>query len=257
MAEPVSYACVDGVGQVTLDRPKVNAYDRRFHEVLRSAVDQAEADDAATIIVLRSALPNVFCVGADVKAWAANSDDENAALVAAARASTDALASSNKLVIAHIAGHALGGGLELALACDLILCAAGDYQLGVPEVKLGLMPGNGGVARLVRRVGPSQATLLATTGISVTPTAALATGLVDAVLEPHALADLLRSLATGPRQALAAIKQTVAVAECVDLASALQTEHRHADALLDTADAREGAAAFAEKRPPSFGRASR
>ncbi|MEM7807052.1 MAG: enoyl-CoA hydratase-related protein [Planctomycetota bacterium] len=253
MSDVVTYANESGVGVVTMRRPKVNAYDEAFHVALLDAIQQAEADTPA-VVVLRSGIDGIFCVGADIKAWAANSAEGNAATVRAARASANALAGSTKLVIAHVAGHALGGGLELMLACDLVVAQPGDYQLGLPEIKLGLMPGNGGVARLVGRVGRSRALLLTSTGRSITPSEAHGIGLVDDLCDADAFDEQLNTFAAGPREAIAAIKRTVASAESLSLSQALAFEAEQADTLAATPDAVEGAAAFAEKRSPVFAR---
>lgn len=251
---PVRYAAESGAGTITLDRPKVNAYDMAFHRALAEAIARAEADPAVRVVVLRSARPGFFCVGADVKVWAAHAaagrDDANAAMVELARANTARMAGSTKIYLAHLAGHALGGGLELALACDLIVAEDGDYGLGLPEVKLGLMPGNGGAVRLARRLGYSRALRLAATGETLGPGRALELGLIDHLGPPDALID---QLAAGPGAALAEIKAALRAAADGPLDAALAAEAAGADRLPGTADAAEGLAAFAEKRAPRFG----
>lgn len=249
--EVVRYGVEHGLGVITLDRPKVNAYEAGFHTALRAAISAAESDGGVSAVVLRSARPGFFCVGADVKAWSVNPPEANAAMVAAARANANAIAGSAKIFVAHLAGHTLGGGLELALACDLVVAEPGGYQLGLPEVKLGLMPGNGGVVRLVHRVGGSTALRLAATGASLNPEEALAAGLIDELGSPDAL---LATLAGGPREALASIKRAADGAAASDADAALDLEAELADRLADTPDAQEGAAAFVEKRAPRFGR---
>ena len=247
----------DGVGTITLDRPKVNAYETGFMTQLRDTVAAVEADASVTVVVLRSALPSVFSVGADIKAWAANEVAENQRLVASARETANAMADSRKVVVAAIRGHALGGGLELALACDLRFGASGDYQLGLPEVKLGLMPGNGGTQRLARLIGRSRALALIVTGDAIGPEEAHSIGLLDRLYPAESLDDevmsFARALARGPAEAIAAVKAAIREGEELTLEAGLAVEAALSDGLYDTADGIEGFKAYVEKRPPRFG----
>lgn len=253
----VRFEADDGVGTITLDRPKVNAYEIGLMTQLREAVATAEADPAIAVVVLRSALPRVFSVGADIKAWAANEVAANQRLVEAARATARGLVDSRKVWLASINGHALGGGLELALACDLRFAATGDYQLGLPEAKLGLMPGNGGTQRLARLVGPSRALLLVATGDSISPEEAHSIGLVDRLIPAANLSaevgTIARALAQGPREAIAAIKTAVREGQELTLEAGLAVEAALSDGLYDTPDGIEGFQAYVEGRPPRFG----
>lgn len=252
----MTHAVHDGIGTITLDRPKVNAYEIGLMEDLRGAVELANDDPDVAVVVLRSALSTVFSVGADIKAWGSNDVAANQRLVDTARSTAKAMAASNKVYIAAINGHALGGGLELALACDLRFAAEGDYQLGLPEVKLGLMPGNGGTQRLLRLVGPGRALAMIVTGASVDPDQALAMGLLDRLFPPERLDDeteaFARSLADGPGQAIAAIKRSIREGAGLTLEDGLALEARASDVLYDTPDADEGFRAYIEKRPPRY-----
>lgn len=258
---PVDVVVEDGVAVLTLDRPKVNAYDLDLMEALSEAVDRVGSDPAVGAVVLRSAMPTVFCVGADIRAWGANSAAANRRLVDAARGVAAAIGRSDSVFLAAINGHALGGGLELAMACDLRFAAEGDYQLGLPEVKLGLMPGNGGTQRLLRLVGPSIALELIAGGESISPARAAAIGLVNRVVPADRLLDESRryalGLAQGPREAVAAIKRAIRLGGEERLAEGLAVEAELADALYDTTDGIEGFAAYTEKRPPVFSGARR
>ena len=252
----VHRAAADGVATITLDRPRVNAYDIDLMTQLRASVAAVNADPTIAVAILRSGRSGVFSVGADIKAWAANDDGGNQHLVDTARETADAIAGSEKAWIALIAGHALGGGLELALACDLRFGADGDYQLGLPEVRLGLMPGNGGTQRLLRLVGRSRAFELIATGESIGPERALAIGLLDRLSAAESMQAeaeaYARALANGPRQALAAIKRSLREGEDLDLADGLDLERRLSDDLCGTPDASEGFAAAVAKRPAHF-----
>ena len=253
----VRFEAADGVGTITLDRPRVNAYEIGLMMQLREAVAAADADATVPVVVLRSALPSVFSVGADIKVWAANEVADNQRLVDAARATANAIAGSRKVFVAAVNGHTLGGGLELALAADLRFAVAGDYRLGLPEVKLGLMPGNGGTQRLARLVGSSRALALIATGDAIGPEEALSIGLVDRVFPPDTfageVASFARALARGPAGAIAAIKTAVREGEGLTLEAALAVEAALSDGLYGTADGIEGFRAYVEKRPPRFG----
>ncbi len=257
LSPAVRLDAADGVGMITLDRPKVNAYDIGLMTQLGEAVATADADRTISVIVLRSALPGVFSVGADIKAWAANGVADNQRVVDAARQTAAALAHSRKISIAAIAGHALGGGLELALACDLRFAATGGHQLGLPEVKLGLMPGNGGTQRLARLIGSGRALALIATGESMGPEDARSIGLVDRVFPADVfdgeVGAFAHALARGPSDALSAIKTAISEGTQMTLEAGLAMEAALSDGLYGTADGIEGFRAYVEKRPPRFG----
>jgi len=257
----VDLAVGEGVAILTLDRPKVNAYDLELMEAIREAVDRVDRDPSIGAAVIRSALPRIFCVGADIRAWGTNGTAANQRLVDTARGVAAAIGQSDTVFLAAINGHALGGGLELAMACDFRFAAKGDYQLGLPEVRLGLMPGNGGTQRLLRLVGPSLALELIATGDSISPERAAAIGLVNRVVPAdQLLAESRRfalGLAQGPREAVAAIKRAIRIGGDQPLAEGLAVEARLADALYDTADGIEGFAAYTDKRTPVFSGARR
>src|SRR3954471_20357413 len=140
----VSFAVEGAIGYVTLDKPPANSYDREFMDELGTAVDAAAAADAAKVVIVRSASRRVFSAGADIKAFLANDTAGNMAMIERGHEVLAAIARVPKIFIALVEGHALGGGLEISLACDLRFGARGAYKLGVPEVTLGLLPGNGG-----------------------------------------------------------------------------------------------------------------
>src|SRR5205814_9468251 len=119
------------------------------------------------------------------------------------------MAAADQVFIAYINGHALGGGLEIALACDIRLASPGSYKLGTPEVTLGLLPGNGGTQRMTRLLGPSRAMDLLLTGRTFGPDEAYQWGLVAGVMEADAVQEYAERFAAGPRQAIAAIKRCV------------------------------------------------
>jgi enoyl-CoA hydratase/carnithine racemase len=223
-------------------------------------------DQAAGVVLLRLDRPPVnalnlqllpdraFAAGADIKEF---SDRRTARRLGRAfRAGFDGLAALPVPVLAAVNGFALGGGCELALACDLRVAGAAKARLGQPEIQLGLIPGAGGTQRLSRLVGPAVTKDLVWTGRQVDATEALRIGLVDRVVAdaevvPTALA-LAAELAAGPRLAIAAAKRVIDGGLPLDLAGGLDLEAGEFAAIFDTADAQEGTTAFVEKRPPRF-----
>jgi enoyl-CoA hydratase/carnithine racemase len=245
----------DRVGWITLDRPPANSYDAGFLEELDQAIGQvAEAEVA--VAVVRSASERFFSAGADVKAFLERSADDNMVMCRRAHQVLDRFAAEAPLFVAAIAGHALGGGYEIALACDIRVAAEGRYRIGLPEVTLGLLPGTGGTQRLPRLIGRGRALELMTTGRTVTPAEAERLGMVDRLVPAgefdQAVAELAASLAGGAPLAVAAITRAVNDGLDRPLPDALDRELEELAALFASEDAREGMTAFTEKRPPKF-----
>ncbi|MEZ5065561.1 MAG: enoyl-CoA hydratase-related protein [bacterium] len=257
MSNPRVTASADGaVGFIELNHPKANSYDLTFMQDLDAAIDTQLANDAVKVVILRSALEKFFSAGADIKAFQANSTEANMKMIRFAHNTLRKMGTSPKVFIAAINGHALGGGFEMALACDLRFAAEGDYRMGLPEVTLGLLPGNGGTQRLPRLIGATRALELMITGRTVTPTEAEQIGLVNRL---YPAADLLRKttdyatrLATGATVAIGRIKQAVMEGMDLPLDEALSLERKLMEPLFDTEDAKEGIGAFAEKRQATF-----
>jgi enoyl-CoA hydratase/carnithine racemase len=240
-------------GAITLDNPPANSYDIAFMRELASAVDAATADVSAHIVVLRSASEKFFSAGADIKRFLANDVQDNMEMIQFAHETLSSIARSPKLFVACIAGHALGGGLEMALACDVRYALEGRYRLGTPEVTLGILPGNGGTQRLPRLIGVGPALELLTTGRQLSPDEALQLGLVSQVFGDQAAFDgHIERLRALPPLALAEIKR--AVYEGIDrpLADGLALERERIEVLFRSRDAHEGLTAFSEKRTPEF-----
>jgi enoyl-CoA hydratase/carnithine racemase len=252
----VSFSSDDAIGVITLERPPANSYDLSFIEELATAVDEAADDDDAKVVVLRSGLEKFFSAGADVKAFGENSVEANMAMIRASHETLASIATIPKIFIAEINAHALGGGLEIALACDLRFAAAGDYRLGTPEVTLGVLPGNGGTQRLPRLVGWSRALDLMITGRTLTPVEALELGIVNAVYPAEELREktieYARALASGATKAIGNIKLAVHEGLALGLESGLGREQTLVEELFRSDDGREGIAAFTEKREPVF-----
>ena len=244
----------DGVGVIRLDRPPANAIGLQVGEELLQAIRDADAAAGVGAIVVWGG-PKIFAAGADVKAMATWGPEEVQPSVDALGDACDLLEAIGTVSIAAVNGYALGGGMELALACDLRYLAD-DATLGQPEIKLGVIPGAGGTQRLVRMIGPGRTRELVYSGRSVPAAEAIALGLAERVLPSAdvlatAVADA-RGFARGPRQALAAAKAAIAAATETPGAAGVEVERAAFLALFGTPDQREGMAAFLDKRPPRF-----
>jgi enoyl-CoA hydratase/carnithine racemase len=249
----VSYAGEGAVATITLDNPPANSYDIEFMRELAAAIGSANDDASARVVVLRSASEKFFSAGADVKRFLANDVGANMEMIRLAHEALAGIARSPKLFVAYVAGHALGGGLEMALACDLRYAVQGGFRLGTPEVTRGLLPGNGGTQRLPRLIGTGPALELLLTGRQVGPEEAQRLGIVSALFEgEHDFRAHVERLASGPPLAIAEIKR--AVHEGVDrpLAEGLALERELIERLFRSKDANEGLTAFSEKRAPEF-----
>ena len=191
----VSFEGGAAVGSITLDKPPANSYDFEFMEEMGAAVDAAAADDAVKVVIVRTASKKFFCAGADIKAFLANDTAGNMKMINRGHEALAAIARVPKVFIAQIEGHALGGGLEITLACDLRFGARGSYKLGVPEVTLGLLPGNGGTQRLPRIIGVPKALDLMVTGRAISPGEAHSLGILNRLFAPSETAEKTREYA--------------------------------------------------------------
>jgi enoyl-CoA hydratase/carnithine racemase len=216
---------------------------------------RAAADPGLRVVVVTGAGSRAFCAGADLKERARMGDAEVAGFHRALRTFLDGLEALPQPVVAALNGAALGGGLELALACDLRVAAEG-VELGLPEVGLGIIPGGGGTQRLPRLLGVARAKDLILTARRIVAAEAFGMGLVSAVVAPDRLGDEALALAgrvarlapVSLRQAKRAIDRGLHL----PLAEGLDLEHRLYQACLPTQDRQEALRAFAEKRAPVF-----
>jgi enoyl-CoA hydratase len=254
MAEFVRLETADGIGTIRLDRPPMNALNAQLQEELREAAAQATADPQVRAVIVYGG-EKVFAAGADIKEMLDMSYVDMSARSSGLSSALGSLSHIPKPVVAAIAGYALGGGCEIALACDWRVCAD-DAKLGQPEINLGIIPGAGGTQRLARLVGPARAKDLIMSGRFVDAPEALAIGLVDRVVpagDVHGAAvALVRPYTAGPAAALRAAKLAVDGGLEMDLSSGLAWESQLFAALFATKDRREGMAAFVEKRKPGF-----
>jgi enoyl-CoA hydratase/carnithine racemase len=254
MADFVRVEIKDGIGTIRLDRPPMNALNTQVQEELREAATAASADPEVRAVIVYGG-EKVFAAGADIKEMADMSYVDMAARAADLSSALGALARIPKPVVAAITGYALGGGCELALACDWRV-VADDAKLGQPEIKLGVIPGAGGTQRLARLIGPARAKDLVLSGRMVDAEEALRIGLADRVVPAAEVYDtavaLVRPYTEGPAQALRAGKLAIDGGLDMDLTSGLAWESQLFAALFATEDKREGMAAFVEKRKPRF-----
>ena len=250
----IEYSVDNGVGVIRLRRFPSNSYDLAGIRQLAEAIRAAANDSAARAVIVASALKGVFSGGADILSKSALDNREQ--IMQIAHEAFSEIAKIPKPFLAQIEGLALGGGLEIALACDLRFAATGDYPLGLPETELGLMPGGGGTQRLSRLIGPAKALDLMFAARRLTPMEAHQVGIVDRLFPPEEAAQQTRAyaehLARGPALAIGSIKQAVWQGIDQPLAEGLRLERDYLVPVLRSADFQEGLSAFMEKRPPKF-----
>jgi enoyl-CoA hydratase len=252
----IDLAHEDGVAVLTVNRPDaLNALDSATLTELRDRLGELAEDADVRVVVLTGAGDRAFVAGADIKYMSGLGVDEAREWGALGQEAGSLLETMPKPTIAAINGFALGGGCELALACDFRY-AAQTAKLGQPEVNLGIIPGWGGTQRLARAVGIGIAKELVLTGRMVDADEAERIGLVNAVYEPGELmaktVETARALAAKGPLALAAAKRALNRALAGDHTENLEREADDFGELFASADAKEGTTAFAEKREPTF-----
>ena len=252
----ISTAVDDGVALVTIDNPPVNALSSALLEELELELDRLDNDEAVRVLVLTGAGERAFVAGADIKEFPAlrEVDDGNGPARRLHRVGHRLDVASTPSVAA-IRGFCLGGGLELACACDLRICAD-DAKLGQPEIKLGLIPGGGGTQRLPRLIGPGRAMYLNLTGEPIDAETASAWGLVERVVPAadlvSAALELARTIASHSPFALAAVRELARTTRDLPLEEGLRREGDAFLRCIRSDDGGEGVAAFIEKRAPRF-----
>ncbi|MCU1643055.1 MAG: enoyl-CoA hydratase [Nocardia sp.] len=245
----------NGIMTVTLQHPPVNPLGLPIIQGLTAALDAADEVGDIKILILESGLPGYFVAGADIKRMSAADSESFVAYGDSLRTVLDRLASADRISIAAVEGLALGGGLELAMACTLRI--AGDAaKFGLPEVNLGLIPGAGGTQRLPRLVGRGRALDIMLTARQVPAAEAYTIGLVDRLVTAggasaaaHSLAEELRTKSLPAQQA---VIRTVDAAFDLPLDMGLRYEVAQIQELFDRGEAKEGITAFLGKRSPNF-----
>jgi enoyl-CoA hydratase len=247
-------AAAPGVWRVTLASPPANALSLALLDGLHAAIDAAQAAGNVKVMVVTSALDGFFAAGADIKHLAKIDGESFAAYGAQMRAVNDRIAAAPWISVAAVDGLALGGGLELAMACTLRVSGPRG-RFGLPEVKLGLIPGAGGTQRLPRLVGRGRALDIMLTARQVPAAEALAIGLVDRLTDDDvtsAALALAGELSGSSLPAQGAVIRTVDAAFDLPLEAGLRFEADQEQSLFTEGEAAEGIAAFIAKRPPSF-----
>lgn len=244
------------VAEISLDRPEaLNAMSTALARDLTAACAEVGADERVRAVVLASTSDRAFCVGADLKERNAFTDADLMRQRPVTRAAYGAVLALAVPAVAAVEGFALGGGLEIALSCDLIVAGA-DAVVGLPEVSVGVIPGGGGTQLLTRRIGWSRAAGLVFTARRVTAVEAAELGVVDEVVATGSAREralelagtMARNSPVGLRQA----KRAMRLGFDVDLATGLEVEDACWRATAFSTDRAEGVRAFTEKRPPAW-----
>ena len=252
----INYEEEDGVGLIVMNRPKsMNAINDEFIMELGQAIDLVEADEKVGVVIVTGDV-KFFAAGADIKyVIGIRTPLEAHDFVSNVQSLFSRLENLEKPTIAAVGGLALGGGCELALACDIRL-AAENAIFGLPEIKIGVLPGGGGTQRLPRLIGAGRAKLMLYSGDSIDANEAYRIGLADKVVKTDLLMDeakkMAKRLGQRPAFALKMIKTSVNKGMSMDLQSGLAHEARCFEILFSTEDQKEGMRAFVEKRKPVF-----
>ncbi|MBL92027.1 MAG: enoyl-CoA hydratase [Myxococcales bacterium] len=247
--------------RITLQAPPANTYSHAMMRQLDEAILDARFNDDVEVIILTGAGEKFFCAGADIGMLQDAEPRFKYQFCLHANETLLRLEHTPKVVIAAINGHCVGGGLEVAMACDLRVAMTGSYKLGLPEMKLGVLPGTGGTARLTRLVGKTAALDMMLHSDMFGPQEALDKGIVSRVFEAENVADFQRqalamaqNLASPNQAALAGglIKRSVQSGADLGLEQHLALERELQQRLFTSEDAKEGIRSFQEKRPPAF-----
>jgi enoyl-CoA hydratase/carnithine racemase len=245
-----------GVGFITFNKPRANTYDYDFVRQLNDIVNEVRLDDDIKAVVMKSDVPKFFSAGAEISMLKAATPDYKACFCLEAQETLRKIERTPKIFIAALTGHTVGGGLEIALSCDLRFAANEGLQIGLPEVSLGVLPGTGGTQRLSRLIGPARALDLMITGRLLSPQEAYDFGIVEYLYSPDELMDKVmeyaQRIAVGPSRAVGLIKLSVKEGTEVGIESGLFMERELQNRLFRTEDAQEGLQAWLDKRPPEF-----
>lgn len=257
VAGPIHYTVDDGVATLVLDNPPLNVVTRPLTLALGEALDRLEADNSVRVLVLTGAGDRAFCAGSDITEFSHN--------LAPGEIISGKLGRQNEIfsqldnfpkpTIAAISGLAFGGGLEIAVCCD-ILVVEERTRLALPEIKLGVFPGSAGTIRVTRRIGEGRAKEMMFFGEPITARTALDWGLVNRVVPDgtgleaaHALAAILR---TRPRTALGHCKRIIDLSFELPQEEAIKRSMESSDIVFRSDEKREGVDAFLSKRKPDF-----
>ena len=250
----------DGVMVLELNAPPANTYSYEMMRELDARVLDARMDESVHVIVITGAGEKFFCAGADIKMLEGANPYFKYNFCLHANETLCRLEQTPKLVIAALNGHCVGGGLEIALACDLRVARAGAGKVGLPEVALGVLPGTGGTQRLARALGRSKAIELMAEGATMSVEEAKSLGLVNAIVEAAPAEFRAKALEYARRfvppakasRAVGFIKRAVTTGLEVGLEQGLALERELQQRLFESDDAKEGISAYNARRPPAF-----
>ena len=257
----VRYEAREGVAVLTLNDPPANTYSYEMMRRLDRAILDARMDESVQVVVITGAGEKFFCAGANIGMLSEMTPTFKYYFCLHANETLSRLEQTPKLVVAAINGHCVGGGLEVALAADLRVARRGAGRMGLPEVTLGVLPGTGGTQRLARAVGKSRAIELMATGELFDFERAAELGLVNRLFDADSASSFLEQALTYARQfaapgkaalAVGRIKRAVQTGAEIPFESALALERELQQLLFQSQDAREGLAAYVEKRKPQF-----
>lgn len=254
----INYSVEDGIALIELHDPPANTYTYEMMRDLDDAILEARLDEEVHVIVLRGAGDKFFCAGANIKMLLSATDQFRYFFSLHGNEVLMRMENTAKLVIAAINGHAVGGGLEVALACDMRVAKRGPGMLGLPEINLGLLPGMGGTQRLPRIIGKARAMEMLTTGKTISVEEAHQIGLVNQVFDEENFNEKVMEFArqfVAPAKASKAvglIKRAVQTGFELPQAEALALERELLQQLFESEDAKEGLDAYAKKRQAQF-----
>jgi len=258
MSNLVDYKVQEGIGIIELNDPPANTYTYEMMSELDEAILKARFDEKVHVIVIRGAGEKFFCAGADINMLRQADPYFKYYFCLHANETLNRLEQTPKLVIAALNGHTVGGGLEIALAADMRLAKKGGGKIGLPEVSLGVLPGTGGTQRLGRVLGKSKAIELMATGQTFDFEVGEQLGLVNHILEADTFWNDVLEYAgqfvppNKASKAVGRIKRAVCSGVEVPFGEGLAMEREMQQQLFESADAREGLAAYLEKRKPEF-----
>ena len=251
----IDYRVEDGLGIIEINNPPANVYTLESLKLLDEAIVKARFDSSVYVIVLMGSGDKFFSAGADIRMLAEETIEFKNNFALFGHETLLRMENTPKLVIAGINGHCVGGGLEIAMACDFIY-ASENAKFGQPEINLGIIPGFGGTQRLPRLVGKAMAKELCLTGVMISAREAKEIGLVNKVFPPDKLWDetmkTAKNMASKGRVSLKAVKDCIERGCDVDLRDGCYMEADVFGLCTASPDAREGMTAFMEKRKPEF-----
>jgi enoyl-CoA hydratase/carnithine racemase len=256
--EKIRYETRGGIAWITLSDPPANTYSYEMMRALDAATLEARMDATVHAIVIRGEGDKFFCAGADIRMLTQADPVFKYYFCLHANETLSRLEQTPKVVIAALNGHCVGGGLEVALAADLRIAKRGGGKIGLPEVTLGVLPGTGGTQRLARALGRARAFEMMATGRTISFDEAHTLGLVHEVFEPSEFEAKVEEYAaqflppSKASKAVGFIKRAVVSGLESGFTEGLALERELQQRLFESDDAREGLAAYTERRPPKF-----